>query len=87
MGTTITSAWRQPTRTDYRIEFIRHMDGITEPEVLHVVSGAFESLDDAVAEGNQLWPSVHDARGAEGFRVSPTGGKPIAHQFRGDSRL
>jgi hypothetical protein len=52
MARTLKSAWRQPTRTDYRIEFIRHLDGFAGPEILHVVAGAFESLDDAIAEGN-----------------------------------
>ena len=71
----------------YQIQFIRYIEGHTEPEVLHTLEGVFKDLHVAIDEGSRLWPSVHEARGAEGFRVSRNGGPPIAHRFRGDSRL
>jgi hypothetical protein len=69
-----------------QIQFIRYIDGHTEAEVLHTSKGLFEDLH-AIDEGSRLRPSVHEARGREGFRVSRNGGSPIAHRFRGDSRL
>jgi hypothetical protein len=41
----------------------------------------------AIDEGNRLWPSVHNARGAVGFRMAQGNGPWIAHRFRGDSQL
>jgi len=73
----------QPTM--FRIEFIRHIDGYAEPEVVHTIEGLFKDLYAAIDEGNRLWPSIHDARGAVGFRVAQGGGPWIAHRFRGDS--
>ena len=48
----------------FRIEFIRHIDGTT-PEVTHSIEGLFLDLYAAIGEGNRLWPSIQDARGAQ----------------------
>ena len=70
----------------FRIEFIRHVDACTDPEVTHAIEGLFPDLHAAIDEGNRLWPSVHNARGAVGFRVAQGDGPWIAHRFRGDLR-
>lgn len=70
----------------FKIEFIRHNDGGPEPEVIHTIEGLFLDLYAAIDEGNRLWPSIHNARGAVGFRVAQGDGPWIAHRFRGDSQ-
>jgi hypothetical protein len=71
----------------FKIEFIRHIDGRAEREVMHTIEGLFLDLYAATDQGNRLWPSIHNARGAVGFRVAQGDGPWIAHRFRGDSRL
>ncbi|WP_174513846.1 hypothetical protein [Methylocella tundrae] len=71
----------------FRMEFIGHIDGQTEPEIPHKIEGLFKDLNADVDEGSRLWSSIHDARGAVGFRVAQGDGSWIAHRFCGDSRL
>ncbi len=68
--------------TAFQIEFIRHVDGRPEPDVLHVVDGVFPRLDDAVMKGNLLFWAIDETRGAEGFRVVQNGQGIVAHRFQ-----
>jgi hypothetical protein len=56
--------------TAFRIEFILYTDGRAEPDVLHSADGVFASLEDAVAQGNQLFGKLNEFRGSEGSESS-----------------
>ncbi len=71
----------------YKIEFIRYIDGYADPEILYILDGVFPSLDDAVMEGTRRFGTIHEARGAQGFRVVASDAGPVAHRFRGDSSV
>ncbi|WP_245411925.1 hypothetical protein [Methylocella silvestris] len=66
----------------YRVKFIRHIVGRADPEVLHVTHGIFPDLYGAIDEGNLLFGTSNEVRGAGGFCVVKGGAGIVAHRFR-----
>jgi hypothetical protein len=66
----------------YRIEFLRYIDGRSDPEITQRISGEFPTLQAAIDRGAMLFGAMQGTIDAQGFRVLENGERVVAHRFK-----